>query len=113
MSIMVFIGIDPTAGRRPMNYAVLDGMLRALVRAAGFERYAPDSAAPRQVLEVHPHACFTVLLGHLPTPKNTLEGRLQRQLVLYRAGVGVPDPMQALEELTAHHLLAGTMELPG
>jgi hypothetical protein len=207
MTDTVFVGIDPTAGRRPMNYAVLDAELRALVleatggimevlsavlaypaavvgvdapqslngglmasgeyrarlepppaagrwmgykvceyllrqrgiglyatpadeaaapswmrvgfqlyqglRAAGFERYGQGSAAPRQVLEVHPHACFTVLLGHLPTPKNLLEGRLQRQLVLYRAGVGVPDPMEALEELTAHHLLAGTMELPG
>ena len=53
------------------------------------------------------------LLGHLPTSKQLLEGRLQRQLVLYRAGVGVPDPMAALEELTAHHLLAGTLDLPG
>jgi predicted RNase H-like nuclease len=207
MTETVFIGIDPTAGKRPMNYAVLDAELGAVVleatgglmevlsavqaypaavvavdapqspnsglmasadyrarlspppaagrwlgykvceyllrqrgiglyatptdeaaapswmqvgfqlyaglRAAGFERYRPGSAAPRQVLEVHPHACFTVLLGHLPTQKNLLEGRLQRQLVLYRAGVGVPDPMQALEELTAHHLLSGSMDLPG
>lgn len=207
MTDTVFIGIDPTAGKRPMNYAVLKAELGAIVleaagglmevlsavqvypaavvavdapqspnaglmasaeyrarlspppaagrwlgykvseyllrqrgiglyatptdeaaapgwmqvgfqlyaglRAAGFERYQPGSAAPRQVLEVHPHACFTVLLGHLPTPKNLLEGRLQRQLVLYRAGLGVPDPMAALEELTAHHLLAGSMELPG
>lgn len=207
MSDTVYIGVDPTAGRRPMNYAVLDRELAAVVldatgglmevlsavraypaavvavdapqspngrlmasaeyrarlqpppapgrwmgykvceyllrqrgirlyatpadefaapswmqmgfqlyaglRAAGFERYRQGSDAPRQVLEVHPHACFSVLLGHLPTPKNLLEGRLQRQLVLYRAGVGVPDPMEALEELTAHHLLAGTLELPG
>ena len=87
--------------------------LYAGLRAAGFERHQPGSAAPRQYLEVHPHACFTVLLGHLPTPKNLLEGRLQRQLVLYRAGVAVRDPMDALEELTAHHLLAGATELPG
>lgn len=209
MTDPVYIGIDPTAGRRPMNYAVLDADLQPLVppetatgglmdvlrsvlaypaalvavdapqslnaglmasaeyrarmapppapgrwmgykvceyvlrqhgiglyatptdqaaaptwmrmglqvytglRDAAYERYQPGSPAPRQMLEVHPHACFTVLLGHLPTPKNLLEGRLQRQLVLYRAGVGVPDPMAALEELTAHHLLAGTMELPG
>ncbi len=87
--------------------------LYAGLRDAGYERYQPGAAAPRQYFEVHPHACFTVLLGHLPTPKNLLEGRLQRQLVLFRAGVGVPDPMAALEELTAHHLLAGDMALPG
>jgi predicted nuclease with RNAse H fold len=207
MKDCVYVGIDPTAGRRPMNYAVLDAELRPLVleatgglmevlsavrayprafvavdapqspngglmasaeyrarlspppapgrwlghkvceyllrqrgiglyatpaseasapawmqmgfqlyaglREAGFVRYQAGSAAPRQVLEVHPHACFTVLLGHLPTKKDLLEGRLQRQLVLYRAGVAAPDPMAALEELTAHHLLAGDLELPG
>jgi hypothetical protein len=207
MTPPVYIGIDPTAGKRPMNYAVLDGDLNAVVlqatgglmevlnavlaypsalvavdapqgpntgrmssadyragltpppapgrwrgykvseyllrqrgiglyatpadeaaapswmqvgfqlyaglRAGGFERYRPGSPAARQVFEVHPHACFTVLLGHLPTQKNLLEGRLQRQLVLYRAGVGVPDPMEALEELTAHHLLSGVLDLPG
>ena len=87
--------------------------LYAGLRAAGFQRYRARSYAPRQVFEVHPHACFTVLLGHLPTQKNLLEGRLQRQLVLYRAGVAVPDPMEALEELTAHHLLSGALDLPG
>jgi hypothetical protein len=86
--------------------------LYAGLRDAGYTRY-PAGAAPRQFFEVHPHACFTVLLGHLPTPKQLLEGRLQRQLVLFRAGVGVPDPMAALEELTAHHLLAGDLALPG
>lgn len=202
----VFIGIDPTAGKRPMNYAVLDGDLRpvagagggfdevlaailsypsavvavdapqspngglmanpeyraglnprpngrtysqykvceyelrrrgiglcstpgdaaaapswmqmgfrlyAALAAVGFEFFRPGSAAPRQVLEVHPHACFSVLLGHLPLRKDALEGRLQRQMLLYREGVAVGDPIGALEEMTPHHLLAGTLELPG
>jgi len=86
--------------------------LYAALRAAGYQRYQPNSRAPRQVMEVHPHACFTVLLGHTPTPKDLLEGRLQRQLVLYRAGLAVPDPMSALEEITAHHLLTGKLILP-
>jgi hypothetical protein len=85
----------------------------AALREAGFVPYAPGSDAPRQVLEVHPHACFTVLLGRLPLPKLTLEGRLQRQLVLYRAGVEVKNPMDTLEELTAAHLLAGQLLMPG
>ena len=202
----VFIGIDPTAGKRPMNYAVLDGDLRVLaceasgldevvaavaaypaavlavdapqspngglmanaeyratlnprpngraysqykvceyelrhrgiglyatpgeaaaapawmqlgfqlyaaLRAAGYVFFRPGAAAPRQMLEVHPHASYTVLLGHLPLRKDTLEGRLQRQMVLYREGVRVPDPMDTLEELTPHRLLAGSFELPG
>jgi predicted RNase H-like nuclease len=87
--------------------------LYAALQAAGFVFYRPGSAAPRQVLEVHPHASYTVLLGHLPLRKDTLEGRLQRQMLLYREGVRVPDPMDTLEELTPHRLLDGTFELPG
>src|ERR1700694_5754090 len=34
MTDTVFIGIDPTAGKKPMNYSVLDGELRALVLEA-------------------------------------------------------------------------------
>jgi hypothetical protein len=202
----VFIGIDPTAGKRPMNYAVLDIERRVLACAAGglddvlaairaypaalvavdapqspngglmanpeyratlhprptgraysqykvceyelrhrgiglystpgdaaaapawmqmgfqlyealrglgFEFYRPGSPATFQMLEVHPHASFTVLLGHLPLRKDTLEGRLQRQVLLYRRRLGVRDPMDTLEELTPHSLLAGTFELPG
>jgi hypothetical protein len=87
--------------------------LYAALREAGFVTYAPNAAAERQVLEVHPHACYTVLLGHVPLRKDTLEGRLQRQLMLYREGVDVLDPMDALEELTPHRLLAPTFDLPG
>ena len=46
--------------------------LFAALRAAGFERYGPESRAERQYLEVHPHACFSVMLGHLPLQKNLL-----------------------------------------
>lgn len=87
--------------------------LYAALREAGFTPYVPGSDAPRQVLEVHPHACFTVMLGRLPLPKLTLEGRMQRQLILYRAGVEVKHPMDTLEELTDGHLLRGRVDLPG
>jgi predicted nuclease with RNAse H fold len=202
----VYIGIDPTAGRRPMNYAILDGDLRLVarglgklekvldrvreypaavvavdapqslntglmasaarrqnyglpldnttwadykvceyelrqrgirlyntpgeieaapkwmqigfelygaLRAEGFQIYPPGADAPRQMLEVHPHASYTVLLGHIPLRKDSLEGRMQRQLLLFQEGVEVPDPMDAFEEITRHHLLEGALTLPG
>ena len=43
---------------------------------------------------------FCTLLGHLPLPKHTLEGSLQRQLLLHRHKLGVPDPMAFIKE---HH----------
>lgn len=202
----VYIGLDPTAGRRPINYAILDGELKLLTRGLGkldkvldvirnfpsavvavdapqspntglmaqaarrenyglapdsptwadfkvgeyelrrrgirlyntpgeaetaptwmklgFRLYAalkelgyviyqPDETAAKQMLEVHPHACYTVLLGHVPMKKDSLEGRLQRQLALYREELEVPDAMNAFEEITRHHLLQGTLTLPG
>src|SRR5262245_40833001 len=203
----VFIGIDPTAGRRPLNYAVLDGRLALVAQGAGsldsvlaavsgygtavcaidapqspnggllaqpgvrvrhglrphsttwsqykvceyvlrqhgisiyntplaaaeakawmqlgwqlYERlrglgYAPlataGTEAAKPFIEVHPHACFTSLLGHFPYKKNTLEGRMQRQLLLEDCGVQVPDVMEVFEEITRHRLLAGTLEFRG
>lgn len=81
------------------------------LRAAGFETY--PSTAARQMFEVHPHASFTVRLGRVPFRKDTLEGRLQRQLLLYDEGVGVADAMAVFEEITRHHLLSGTLNLNG
>lgn len=65
----------------------------------------------RGVIETNPHACFTALLEHRPFSKNTLEGRLQRQLVLYLEGLDLSNPMHALEEVTRHHLLTGHLPL--
>ena len=42
-------------------------------------------------------------------PKNTLEGRLQRQLVLHKQKIGIPDPMEFVKQLTSQHLLQGSL----
>lgn len=81
--------------------------------ASGFALGAQEVPPLRWAFEVYPHASFAGLLGHVPFPKAALEGRVQRQLVLYREGLQVTDPLLALEELTAHHLLAGRLELDG
>ncbi len=74
----------------------------------GFEQY-PSANASHQWLETHPHAAFCALLGQLPLPKPTLEGRLQRQVALYEQGMGIKDPMGFFEEITRHKLLRGTL----
>lgn len=202
----IYVGVDPTAGTRPMHYAALDGDLRILrldkgdmgavvefvkgldhavvaidapqspnqglmaqpevrlgyglpakgdtwagwkvceyelrrrnirlYRTPGEESEAPrwmrkgfalfrqltglgfeffeqgGSPLRRALIEVHPHACFTVILGRRPFLKDTIEGRLQRQLVLYLEGIDAPDPMRSLEEITRHHLLESRLPLP-
>jgi predicted RNase H-like nuclease len=60
-------------------------------------------------MEVYPQACFAVLLGLLPFAKNTIEGRLQRQLVLYINDLNIPDPMRFLKDITSKRLLNGLL----
>lgn len=81
------------------------------LRAAGFQTY--PASAPRTFFEAHPHATFAVRLGVVPYDKATLEGRLQRQLLLYDEGVGVPDAMEFFEEITRHRILQGAINLNG
>ncbi len=109
------IGLYLTPGdpARAPTWMQMGFRLYAALRAAGYPIHQPGAPAERALLEVHPHGCFTVLLGRRPLRKDTLEGRLQRQLVLYDEGLDVPDPMEAVEELTPHHLRAGTLTFPG
>jgi Protein of unknown function (DUF429) len=74
----------------------------------GFESY-PGDDMPHQWLETNPYACFCVLLGIRPLSKLTLEGRLQRELVLYELGLRIHDPMVFFEEITRHKLMHGLL----
>jgi predicted RNase H-like nuclease len=74
----------------------------------GFQPY-PAGDSTHQYLEVYPHACYTALLGVAPFPKSSLEGRIQRQLVLNENRVLVPDPMRLFEEITRHRILRGIL----
>lgn len=72
----------------------------------GFQRY-PIENTSNQFIETYPHAAFTILLGRHPLPKHTLEGRLQRQLILYEKNLHLPDPMRFFEEVTRYKVLQG------
>jgi predicted RNase H-like nuclease len=76
--------------------------------ALGYTIFPAEESA-LQVLEVYPYAAYTVLLGLLPFPKYSLEGRLQRQLALYELKVRLPDAMLYFEEITRHRLLKGIL----
>ena len=80
------------------------------IESLGFMPY-PSPDVSHQWLETHPHAIFCALLGQAPLAKPTLEGRQQRQLVLYEQGLGMRDPMEFFEEITRHKLLKGILPL--
>ncbi len=106
------IPISTTPGRREWcaawQQAGFD--LYARLQTMGFQPY-PSEGAARQYLETHPHATFCALLGQAPLSKPSVEGRLQRQLVLFEAGLGIRDPMDFFEEITRHKLLKGILPL--
>lgn len=106
------ISVPPTASRREACAAWMQmGFeLHRRLDGIGFHLY-PGSDAPRQRLETNPHAVFCTLLGQVPLPKPTLEGRLQRQLALHGQGAGIADPMDFFEEITRHKLLRGILPL--
>ena len=78
----------------------------------GYRDY-PAEDQPRQLIEVYPHAAYTVLIKKIPFLKKTLEGRLQRQLLLHSLSVAVPDPMQIFEEITRYKIMQGQLPLDG
>jgi len=85
-------------------------MLYRRLSGQGFRPYPAEGAA-RQWLETHPHACFCALLNHSPLYRSSLEGRLQRALILYERGLQIRDPMDFFEEVTRHRLLSGRLPL--
>jgi hypothetical protein len=111
------IAVAATPGRESLCPAWVQ-LGFALYRELGHLGYQPfpTHEAACQWLEVHPQAAFCALLGRQPLPKPSLEGRLQRALVLFERGVALGDPMAFLEEITRHRLLLGSLPmemLPG
>jgi hypothetical protein len=108
------IGVIPTPGSEEACPSWMQSGFNLYHRLEelGFRAYPCDDYS-RQYLEVHAHACFCGLLGQAPFSKDSLEGRLQRQLILYEQGLKISDPMDFFEEITPHRLLKGTLPLKG
>lgn len=76
----------------------------------GYQPFPSDNT-PNQYLEVYPQASYTALLEKNPYLKHSLEGRLQRQLVLFENEVNVADPMRFLEEISRYRIITGSLPL--
>ncbi len=106
------INVALTPSRRELcsNWVQLGFELYRRIENLGFKP-SPDSEASHAWLETQSHAVFCALLGQSPLPRPTVEGRLQRQLVLYEQGLNIRDPMDYFEELTRHKLMKGALPL--
>ena len=97
--------IEDTPGWMKMGYRLYDRL-----QEIGYVEF-PGTDSECMYLEVYPHASYSALLGVLPFKKGTLEGRLQRQLVLYSQNMPIPDPMRIVDEITRYRLLNGVLQL--
>lgn len=106
------IGVMPTPADEKLcpNWVQSGFAVYRHLDALGFIPF-PGGETRLQSLEVHPHASFCALLGQIPFQKETLEGRLQRQLILRDLGLRIPDAMMFFEEVTRHRLLKGVLPL--
>lgn len=77
--------------------------------AMGFVSFS-EGPGERRFMEVSPQVCYSVWLGRTPLPQDILQGRLQRQLVLYQLGMEIPDPMLFFEEVTRFKILQGALQ---
>lgn len=98
----------PADERACPNWMKMGFTLYKRLERMGYMPYSAQGSFLRW-LEVYPHASYCTLLGHVPLPKNTLEGRIQRQLVLHRQKIDLPDPMDSIRGLTARNLLQGSL----
>lgn len=84
-------------------------ILHGQLAQCGYRPYPEQDA--HVVLDLQSSAAFWSLIGKQPYERTTLEGRLQRQLVLYQEDLPVPDPIAFFEEITPHRLLQGLLPL--
>jgi hypothetical protein len=80
-------------------------------RSYGYQPHPAAGDAPRQMLETQADAAFHLLTGHAPVDDKSLEGRLQRQLMLFDQDLPVSDPMELFEEVTRFRLLRGELAI--
>jgi hypothetical protein len=81
--------------------------LKKKISHARFNQFSKNQ--PRSWLEAEPQKSFLALGGDQLLPRRTLEGRIQRALILYEEGLQIPDPMDFFEEVTRHRLLQGSL----
>jgi hypothetical protein len=69
----------------------------------------PTQDEARQWFKVNSEESFGALLQRKLFPKHSLQGRIQRALVLHDRGLRIDDPMEFFEEVTRYKLLQGIL----
>lgn len=74
---------------------------------AGFKQASWNSS--RRWMETDAHDGYRVLCERKLLSQRSVEGRIQRALILYDERLQIPDPMDFFEEITRHKLIQGIL----
>jgi hypothetical protein len=102
----------PASAGRSLPWVQRGFNLVEKLAAMGYQPYPCDGSEPsgsRLWLETNVDAAIGSLLKVIPLPAGTLEGRIQRQLVLADEDMDVPDAMNFFEEITRFKILKSSL----
>ena len=97
---------------RTRSGQILSADFRREIARAGFSSFSFNPYAREQSrhqwLATNAQECYRAFRSKV-LPHRTLEGRIQRSLILYEEGLQIKDPMDYYEEVTRHKLIQGDL----
>lgn len=82
---------------------------RKTISQAGFKQLSAQSS--RRWMETDAQQDFLALCRQDLLSRRSIEGRIQRALLLHEARLRIPDPMDYFEEITRYRLMQGILPL--
>jgi hypothetical protein len=99
-----------SSSSRNAKFANMLSMFYEQLEKMSFQPYATKNAT-RQWSRVNADETFATFLQKKLLSRRTLEGRIQRALILYDQGLQIKDPMEFFEEITRYKLIQGILPL--
>ena len=106
----VTVCVTANSSFRSARSANTKSMFYEQLEKLSFRPY-PAKNGTRQWFKVNANETFATLLQKKLLSRRTLEGRIQRGLILYDQGLQIDDPMEFFEEITRYRLIQGILPL--
>jgi len=106
----VTICLTANSKSKSAKSATTNSVLYEQLEKLSFRPYSAQHET-RQWFKVNADESFSAMLQKKLLSRRTLEGRIQRALVLYDQGLQINDPMEFFEEITRYKLMQGIIPL--
>jgi len=106
----VTVCLTANAKSKSTKSANTHSMFNEQLEKMSFRPYSAQKEI-RQWFKANADESFSALLQRKLLSRRTLEGRIQRALVLYDQGLQINDPMEFFEEITRYKLMQGILPL--